>query len=630
MGSQAVKPIKTKKQQKEFVSYLLKDLKALEQMIQTDAFEKGIQRIGAEQEMCIIDKYYRPSFNALEILDKINDPHFTTELGLFNLEANLDPLVLKGKCFTDLENDLYTLLEKARKAANNIEKNKIILTGILPTFQRKDLVFENMTPYERYKTLNDMMRSIKGDDFKLLIRGVDELIVEHESILFEACCTSFQVHLQIGLDNIIDKYNWSQAIAGPILSVMTNSPMLLGRELWSETRIALFQQSIDLRNNAQLLREQKPRVSFGTDWVRDSILELFTDDVARYAPLVTTDFETDALQDLENGIKPELKALNLHNGTLYKWNRVCYGVHKNIAHLRIENRYIPSGPSIKDEIANAMFWVGVMQGMPDEYKNIWEKMSFKDARGNFVKASRTGMDTYFNWFGEGISAKELAKTVLIPMAREGLKKSGIELVDMDYYLGLIEKRIDNNISGSKWLVRSNRKLKETLSNGEASILLTYHLHKNQWEDEPIHKWELAKPFDKGESYSQNKVYKIMTTELFVVKENDLVELIENIMKWKNIHHIPVVNNKNKIVGLISSSTIAALKTQDNITAKEIMTTNILTARPETTMTEAKQMMQENDIHCLPILDDDELVGMLTSTDLQKMNSQPITQYHSVN
>jgi len=630
MGSQAVKPIKTKKQQKEFVSYLLKDLKALEQMIQTDAFEKGIQRIGAEQEMCIIDKYYRPSFNALEILDKINDPHFTTELGLFNLEANLDPLVLKGKCFTDLENDLYTLLEKARKAANNIEKNKIILTGILPTFQRKDLVFENMTPYERYKTLNDMMRSIKGDDFKLLIRGVDELIVEHESILFEACCTSFQVHLQIGLDNIIDKYNWSQAIAGPILSVMTNSPMLLGRELWSETRIALFQQSIDLRNNAQLLREQKPRVSFGTDWVRDSILELFTDDVARYAPLVTTDFETDALQDLENGIKPELKALNLHNGTLYKWNRVCYGVHKNIAHLRIENRYIPSGPSIKDEIANAMFWVGVMQGMPDEYKNIWEKMSFKDARGNFVKASRTGMDTYFNWFGEGISAKELAKTVLIPMAREGLKKSGIELVDMDYYLGLIEKRIDNNISGSKWLVRSNRKLKETLSNGEASILLTYHLHKNQWEDEPIHKWELAKPFDKGESYSQNKVYKIMTTELFVVKENDLVELIENIMKWKNIHHIPVVNNKNKIVGLISSSTIAALKTQDNITAKEIMTANILTARPETTMTEAKQMMQENDIHCLPILDDDELVGMLTSTDLQKMNSQPITQYHSVN
>lgn len=619
MGTQLVKAITNKTQRKHFIYHLLKDLEALETMIKTDAFEKGIQRIGAEQEFCIVDKYYRPSFNALQILDHINDTHFTTELGLFNIEANLDPLELKDRCFSQLEKDLKSLVDMAHKSAESIDGNKIILTGILPTFKRKDLVFENMTPHERYKTLNDEMRKIRGDNFRVQVQGIDELIFDHESILFEACNTSFQVHLQVDLDNIIDQYNWSQAIAGPMLAVMTNSPLLLGRELWSETRIALFQQSIDLRSKAHLLREQKPRVSFGGDWIKDSILDLFTDDVARYAPLVTTDFETDAMQDLSQGIKPKLKALNLHNGTLYKWNRLCYGVHENVAHLRIENRYIPSGPSIKDEIANAMFWVGVMLGMPDDCKNIWEHMEFKDARGNFIKAARTGMDTYFNWFGKGISAKKLARNILIPMARKGLTKAKINPVDIDTYLNIIEQRLNKNISGSKWLVRSSRKLQEKVSREEANILLTYHLHKNQMQGTPVHEWELAKPFDKGDSYSQNKVYKIMSTEIFTSNENDSVSLIKNIMKWKNINHLPVINKANSIVGIISFSQISKENIDQDASVKDIMVTDIKTAFPEMKIEDAKQIMLKNKIGCLPIIDLGELVGIVTKTDLEKLN-----------
>jgi CBS domain-containing protein len=619
MGYQAIKVIKNKSQRKEFIHHLLKDIEALDLMIKADAFEKGVQRIGAEQELCIVDRFYRPSFNALQILDKINDPHFTTELGLFNLEANLSPLVLKDKCFSILENDLYDLINKARESAELIEKNKIILTGILPTLKKKDLIFKNMTPHNRYKVLNDVMKKIRGKDFRIQVQGVDELILDHESIFFESCNTSFQVHLQIDLDDIVDQYNWSQAIAGPVLSVMTNSPLLLGRELWSETRIALFQQSIDLRNSAHLLREQKPRVSFGNNWVKDSILELFTDDVSRYAPLVTSNFERDSVQDFNNGIKPKLKALNLHNGTLYKWNRVCYGLQNNIAHLRIENRYIPSGPSVKDEIANAMFWVGVMIGMPEECKNIWKKMEFKDARGNFINAARTGMDTYFNWFNEGISAKELAKETLLPIAHNGLLKANVDPVDIDFYLSIIEKRIDRNISGSKWLIRNSRKLQEKSSREETNILLTYHLHKNQIEDLPVCDWEMAKPFVKGDAFSQNKIYKIMSTEIFTVNENDSVRLIKNIMAWKNIHHLPVINKDNKIVGIISFSSISKGNMDDEASAIDIMVKEIKTASPEMKIEDAKQIMINNKIGCLPILDHGELVGMLTKTDLEKLN-----------
>ena len=623
MGSHAVKAITSQKERKKFVYHLLNDVKALEKMVQNDLFEKGIQRVGAEQELCIVNKNYRPSFNALKILEKLDDPHFTTELALFNLEVNLDPLELTDTCFSEIEKELSTSISKAQKAADEIENNKVILSGILPTLKKKDLIFENMTPMARYTILNEILKNIRGSNFKLRIRGVDELIINHDSILFEACNTSFQVHLQIGLDEIIDKYNWAQAIAGPVLSIMSNSPLLMGRELWSETRIALFQQSVDLRNTSYLLREQKPRVSFGNDWIKESIVELFTDDISRYSPLITTELEEDSLESLEKGIMPELHALNLYNGTLYKWNRLCYGLKDNIAHLRIENRYMPSGPSIKDEVANALFWVGVMQGMPDTYKNIWEKIPFNDARGNFINAARTGINTYFNWFGEGISAKRLVKKILIPMAKKGLKKSNVNSKDIKYYLNIIEKRIDKNVTGSKWMVRSSRKLRESVSKDVSCLLLTYHMFKNQQSNKPVHQWDLADAKTSSLPKKFDKLYKVMTTELFVVHEDDLVELVAKIMEWKNIHHLPVVNKFNKIIGIITKSNLKGidfLKAKDKlIVAKDIMVRKVVAVDPETLVEDARKIMIINNIGCLPIIDGGELIGIFTKNDLQKID-----------
>ena len=624
MGSHSVKAITSLRQRKKFIFHLLNDLEAFEKMVNDDLFEKGIQRVGAEQELCILNENYRPSLNALKIIDQINDPHFTTELALFNLEINLDPFELSKNCFSKLKDQLTTLLDKAKKVAAKIDNNKILLTGILPSLQKKDLVFENMTPYERYKTLNNVISGIRGDEFKMRIRGVDELIINHDSILFEACNTSFQVHLQLGLDEIIDKYNWSQAIAGPMLAIMTNSPMLMGRELWSETRIALFQQSIDLRNNSHLLREQQARVSFGNTWIKKSITELFTDDIARYAPLVTTSFKENSLELLEKGIFPKLEALNLHNGTLYKWNRLCYGVANNVAHLRIENRYIPAGPSVKDEIANALFWVGVMQGMPEKYKDIWKVMCFDDARGNFIKAARTGIDTYFNWFGKGYSAKKLTKKILIPIAREGLEKSNIDEEDIEYYLNIIQKRVDNNVTGSKWQIRSNRLLRQNVSRDEANILLSKAMYINQQTKKPVHQWELAKVKSKSTIKSTDKLYKLMTTKLFVVSENDLIELVLKIMDWKNINHMPVVNKSHKIVGLITRSNLDSIDLtkakNELLCAKDIMVKNMLTLDSENTIQEAVDIMKSKQIGCIPIIDNEELIGMFTKKDFNKITS----------
>ncbi|MDG1195779.1 MAG: CBS domain-containing protein [Polaribacter sp.] len=622
MGSHAVTAIKTQKNRKDFVHHLLNDIEALEYMIKNDLFENGIQRVGVEQELCIVDKDYRPSTNALEILNKINDIHYTTELALFNLEINLDPCELKDTCFSDIEKQLIALLEKGYKVAAETDNNKIILTGILPTLRKKDLIFKNVTPFKRYKTLNKVLKKIRGDDFKLHILGIDELILKHESILFEACNTSFQVHLQVSPEDIIDKYNWSQAIAGPMLSIMTNSPILLGKELWSETRIALFQQSIDLRNVSHISREQKPRVSFGNSWIKDSILELFTDDISRYPPLVFSKFEENSIESVKKGIMPKLKALNLHNGTLYKWNRLCYGVHENTAHLRIENRYIPSGPSVKDEIANALLWVGVMQGMPKKYQNIWKKMSFYDARGNFINAARTGINTYFNWFDKGISAKKLLENILIPMAKEGLLKSKINESEINYYLGIIQKRIDTSTTGSKWIIRNKRKLREKVSKYESNVILTEHIYRNQISNKVISEWNSVDFYENKSDKKYNKLYKIMSTSIFVVHENDLLKLALKIMEWKQINHIPVVNKRNKIVGVIEKKQLDELdfssKKVLNMVAKNIMNKDFDVAHPEMSYKKSKELILSTKNTCVAVITEDKLVGIFTKSDLERI------------
>ena len=83
-----------------FMKSLLTDLRALETMIGSGMIESKARRIGAEQELFLLGEGWRPASLALEVLEKIDDPHFTTELGKFNLEFNADPLEFGGNCLS--------------------------------------------------------------------------------------------------------------------------------------------------------------------------------------------------------------------------------------------------------------------------------------------------------------------------------------------------------------------------------------------------------------------------------------------------------------------------------------------------------------------------------------------------
>jgi hypothetical protein len=436
-----------------FMKALLDDLRALAFMLEDGRVESGVRRLGAEQEMFLIDQAMRPAPVSMEVLERISDRRLTTEIARFNLEANLTPRVLVGKCFQQMEAELRELIAKARAAAQNFNAD-VLLSGILPTLQPSDLTLENLTQSPRYHQLNSEVIRSRGGPLSIYIKGLDELHLTHDNIMMESCNTSFQIHFQTNARDFVRDYNLAQAITAPVLAIAVNSPLLFGKRLWRETRVALFQHSTDARSRPQLARSQPARVSFGDKWLEQSVIALFHDQISRFRPIMISQPDEDPFQVLARGETPKLSALCMHNGTVWRWNRACYGVQDGKAHLRIENRALPSGPTVADEIANAAFFAGLMLALPEEYGDIAKRMLFDEAKGNFFRAARHGLDAQFNWVdGETHSASALILDHLLPLARAGLKQAEVATDDADKYLNIIEERARKRQTGARWILQ---------------------------------------------------------------------------------------------------------------------------------------------------------------------------------
>jgi CBS domain-containing protein/gamma-glutamyl:cysteine ligase YbdK (ATP-grasp superfamily) len=616
MGELNVKKITGDEDKVGYIDQLLTDIEALEYMLENKMFVKAPYHIGAEQEFCLTNENWEPTNKADEIIRDIDDPHFTPELTLYNLEINLDPVILKDRCFSDLHKQLNELLDKARLSAAKYG-SKVILTGILPTVDTKFLGMSYMTPLKRYRVLNEAIKDIRKDDIELHIKGVDEVNLHHNTILYEGCNTSFQSHLQIDPDNFADTYNWAQAISGPILSICANSPMLMGQELWEETRIALFAQSVDTRASTFILNEMESRVAFGNDWVSGSVADYYKDAVIRFRSLITTDFETDSMSLLQSGQTPKLRALSLHNGTIYKWNRLCYGVKDNVPHLRIENRYMPSGPTTEDEIANMMLWVGVMTGRPKAFDKIHQKMNFKDIKGNFFNAARYGMAAQFHWDGKLVSSHELLLDHFLPMAFRGLYSMGIAPRDAEHYLSIIENRIRSH-NGSRWMIKAFRKLKESYKTPDALKILVATMHEREEKRYTVDVWQLPRGDEYVIPQDRLTVKDRMNTKTMTAQENDSAELVLKMMLWKNIHHAPILDHNLDLSGLLTWTDVQNYIDDPGMlkeSIRSLMTKDLITVSSETPLIEAKELMAANSINCLPVVDGKKLIGIITTNDL---------------
>ncbi len=619
MGEQNIHVNTSEEERLIFLQHLLNDLKALERMHKEHVIEDDVIRIGAEQEFCLVNEQWRPATNAMEVLQELNDSHFTTELARFNLEINLDPVQLQGSAFRQMEQQLNQLMKKANEAADK-HGSKIVLTGILPSISMHELNLDFMTPLDRYYALNDLFKKARGGDFRMHFSGVDEFSINHNSVMFEACNTSFQMHLQVKPSDFVQSYNWSQAIAGPVLGACVNSPLLLGKELWCETRVALFQQTLDTRVIARANLDKQARVTFGSDWVNGDVVDYFKHEVSKYKALLTREIKQNSLQELKEGNIPKLQALSLHNGTIYRWNRPCYGVGGGKPHIRIENRYIPAGPSIKDEMANLALWVGLMTGRPSEFDDLPKIMDFQDAKANFLRACRNGTETVMNWRGKRIPLADLVIDELIPIARHGLQKMAIDEADINQSLEVIEKRMTGH-TGSQWMVSNYRKFKKTLKTDDALIALTESLHRNQQTFECLNEWPAQQELINFNSKA-NRVSHIMKTTLVTADEGDSGEMTLRYMKWNNVHHLPVVDQDERLVGLITWQHLfkyldEIIDADHVISAGEIMIKEVISVETSTSINEAIIIMKTNNIGCLPVVEENHLVGIITVKDVLK-------------
>jgi len=603
-----------------FMRALLDDLRALDYMLDHDLIETGVRRIGAEQEMFLVDKDLRPAPVSVDVLQHANDARLTTEIAKFNLEANLTPMDLGGKCFSLMEGELRAVLARARKSANLFGAD-ILLAGILPTLRKSDLTLANITPAPRYHQLNDSVIKLRGGPFQIHIKGLDELNLTHDNVMMESCNTSFQIHFQVSPREFAAQYNLAQLITAPVLAAAVNSPILLGHRLWQETRLALFQHSIDARSADQQARSHPTRVSFGERWIEKSVLELFQEQIARFRLIMINESTENPLDLLARGETPQLTALRMHNGTIWPWNRACYGVTNGKAHLRIENRVLPAGPTVVDEIANTAFFVGLMLALPSEYGEVAKIMPFDDAKANFFAAARHGLNAQFNWVdGKSHAAATLIVDHLLPLARRGLAEAGVDPADTERYLDVIEQRVRSGQTGSQWVMKSLGAL-DGRPMEIRNRLLAGEILMRQNTGEPVHNWPVLEAKDTEDwSQSHQTVGQFMTTDLFTVRPDDLIDLAASVMTWRHIRHVPVEDENGLLVGLVSHRALLKLLThgapnnEAAVTVREIMTPEPLTVSSTTPTLEALEVMRRNRVGCLPVLDDGRLVGIVTSYD----------------
>jgi CBS domain-containing protein len=615
---------------REFMHAILGDLKAVERMLKDGLFEKGVRRIGAEQEMFLVDQSWAPAPGALEILKRLDDDHFTTELGMFQLEANCDPQMFTGDGLSRMETQLDELMEKARRAADEVGVQPVLI-GILPTMRKSDLGLHNMVPSPRYIALSRVMHELRDGKFEFSLKGLDELIIEHDSVMVEACNSSFQVHFQVDSEDFARMYNIAQLLAGPMMSISANSPLLFGRRLWAETRIALFRQAVDTRSHTSHLRESEARVSFGTRWVKQSIIEIFQEDIARFRTLVGTDLDEDPMAVLDRGEVPQLKALRLHNGTIYRWNRPCIGVVDGKAHLRIENRIMPAGPSIVDEVANGAFWFGLMAELGARGFEVEKRLDFDLAGANFYTAAREGLGATFNWLnGRDIAAVPLVLDRLLPAAEAGLRRNKVDEADIKRYLGVVEARVKSTRTGARWQLSSWNALKDKGTPGEKANALVAATVKRQLTRRPVSEWERARLDEAAASVNNySKVDQYMTTDLFTVHEDDPVEMVTILMDWERLRHVPVEDKDHRLRGLVSYRSlmrflVAGGSTKDT-PVSAIMRQDVHTVTPETDTLETLRIMQRYRIGCVPVVQGDRLVGMVDTEDFLPIAHKLIEQ-----
>lgn len=467
---------------------LRRSVAALQQMVDGGWFVGHEDTVGMEVELDLMDPLGRPRLVNDAVLARLGRTDMQHEFGQFNVELNLAPRQLRGGVLHDSERDLADVLDGCRARIEGLG-TRLIAVGMLPTLSAEQLTIERISGSPRYALLSRRLHAARHRLFRVrIIDGREPVGFTTDSAAPDAATTSLQLHLRVPPDRFAAYYNAAQMIAGAQVAVAANSPYLLGRQAWQETRITLLEQLLDTRRRSEILAGAPARVRLGDRWISGPV-ELFDDLVRLFPPLLPMLEAEDPDAALGAGYAPGLLELRLHNGTVWPWNRPVYDVQDGRPQLRIENRVLPSGPTAVDMVANAAFYYGLVRAVVDSDPAPWRQMPFAAAERNLHRAARDGLDAQLCWRGVDYPVDQLAHEVLLPAAAAGLDAWGLDGHDRDRYLGVVEARVRCGRTGAAWQTEAVRYLEERgLQRIAALREMTRRYAEHAHTGAPVHEW----------------------------------------------------------------------------------------------------------------------------------------------
>ncbi len=470
MGQEITQSSFTTQDFAEFQRRLVAETKLLQQWMDDGLLETAEPMAGSEIEAWLVDGQGLPAPVNQAFLEDMNDPMVVPELSKFNVELNTQPRHYGAGMFERMHAELADLWQRCDSAAR-LHGAHMLMIGILPTIQQSALCLSNISSMQRYQALNEQVLHMRnGKPLRIDIRGRQHLLISHEDVMLEAATTSLQLHLRVSAREAAKAYNLSKIVSAPMVALSANSPFLFGHDLWDETRIPLFEQSVAVGASGY-----SRRVTFGIRFAEYSVMECFNANRDRYPVLLP--------QLMDEPIE-QLAHLRLHNGSIWRWNRPLVGYDEDgRPHFRIEHRVAPSGPSTLDVIANSAFYFGLIIEYLATEQDPGKCLPFLRVKEDFYHCARSGLDAQVTWLhGQTGNVAALILQELLPTAQQGLYRMGVSAAEVEYWLGIVRDRVVSRQTGARW------QRAWVSANGEDFSGLTQSYMVNQLSGRPVHQW----------------------------------------------------------------------------------------------------------------------------------------------
>jgi CBS domain-containing protein len=301
--------------------------------------------------------------------------------------------------------------------------------------------------------------------------------------------------------------------------------------------------------------------------------------------------------------------------------RPCYGITAGRPHLRIESRFLPAGPTVVDEVANAALFLGLVSALPLEYGDPRTRLDFADAEANFHAAARAGLGAELRWVdGARVNARDLLLGLLLPLAREGLLGSGVDPGDAGAWLGLVHERVERGRTGAVWALETFDAAPPGSTGAERAWRVAEALRARCWSGQPGHEWPAGSPRT-APPPGLPPVTVVLRTDVTSVLPDAPLSLVARLLRWAPAGHVVVERASGEVAGIVSEGDVAAARAAglpgETAAAVLVADRDPLVLEPATPLDEALATLRVAGRRCAAIVRGDHLAGVVCAADLAR-------------